>query len=473
MANTKPLASQSRYPGPGSLATRTVDDKLREIVSVKDFGAVGDGVTDDTAAIQAALASIQSTGGALFFPRGTYLTDAIDLRGYQNITLRGDNEYSEFQYKPTSVIKIRSAATTGIKLADDNLEVPVSLATGIVLRDLCIDANNLATNAINMCRAVKMFNCKVTRAVQDGIVFEGGSYPIHLENVVAQQNGRDGLRVKAPFTTIYTVRNCDFGYNGGNGVTIQDGSTSIFENVLCQSNSGSGFYVNLLDPAGYTKPIFLERITFLNCYTEANLAWGIITDSYNTTPTTYAGKIVELSFINSSFNSGIGQNAQLKGLTEPTIIGTSYLQTALDPSYNTVSLDRASEYGELPWTARISQNQTNYFTTSGTTSARYQRVGNWINCFVTYSWSNKGSASSVYYAIIDELPFIAAGGTFVQPATACSVRVSGGSTDIWHIIPIGGEKTARLIKNNKDDYALISDLPASGTLTAQFSYLAA
>ena len=50
MANTKPLASQSRYPGPGSLAERTVDDKLREWISVADFGISGDGVTNNTAA---------------------------------------------------------------------------------------------------------------------------------------------------------------------------------------------------------------------------------------------------------------------------------------------------------------------------------------------------------------------------------------------------------------------------------------
>jgi hypothetical protein len=59
----------------GSVAT-TVAAKLQQTVSVKDFGAVGDGVTDDTAAIQAAAQSL--TGNqTLFFPDGTYLISYI------------------------------------------------------------------------------------------------------------------------------------------------------------------------------------------------------------------------------------------------------------------------------------------------------------------------------------------------------------------------------------------------------------
>ena len=48
---------------------RTVDSKLKEIVSVEDFGATGNGSTDDTTAIQAALAASKH----VVFPEGTYL----------------------------------------------------------------------------------------------------------------------------------------------------------------------------------------------------------------------------------------------------------------------------------------------------------------------------------------------------------------------------------------------------------------
>mgnify|MGYP003423452456 FL=1 len=43
-------------------------------ISVKDFGAVGDGVTDDRAAVQEAIQAVSATGGGLvYFPAGTYL----------------------------------------------------------------------------------------------------------------------------------------------------------------------------------------------------------------------------------------------------------------------------------------------------------------------------------------------------------------------------------------------------------------
>lgn len=64
---------------------RLVSTKLDETVSVKDFGAVGDGTADDTAAIQAA---VDSGADSIYFPEGTYLVSST-INITAPITLHG------------------------------------------------------------------------------------------------------------------------------------------------------------------------------------------------------------------------------------------------------------------------------------------------------------------------------------------------------------------------------------------------
>jgi hypothetical protein len=76
---------------------RTAQSKMRDVVSVKDFGAVGDGVADDTVAIQAALNAFKSTSGfqptttrIIFFPEGTYLiSSSLEVSSGQQLMGEG------------------------------------------------------------------------------------------------------------------------------------------------------------------------------------------------------------------------------------------------------------------------------------------------------------------------------------------------------------------------------------------------
>jgi len=82
--------------GTGSVATN-VEAKLQERISVKDFGAVGDGVVDDTAAIQAAITHIDTLvtannkfAAALYFPSGQYNITATLNIDFIGLTIYGD-----------------------------------------------------------------------------------------------------------------------------------------------------------------------------------------------------------------------------------------------------------------------------------------------------------------------------------------------------------------------------------------------
>jgi len=88
------------------MSQKAVSDKLIEVqVNVKHFGAKGDGVTDDTDAVSAAIVFLhENNGGELFFPKGAYLinsqikfptyTDGAGAPIQQTMIIRGEGMQS-------------------------------------------------------------------------------------------------------------------------------------------------------------------------------------------------------------------------------------------------------------------------------------------------------------------------------------------------------------------------------------------
>lgn len=140
MAMTRPISEQVRFTQDGAGAVeRLASEKLREWVSVKDFGAVGDGVTDVTAALELArnnaqpyvfpsgqyrLASgfdsqnIPSVGfGAVFdaqVPASTFFRSHIDFgkKAIERKSVRGASEYTA---TPTTYTYIKELASVDIR----------------------------------------------------------------------------------------------------------------------------------------------------------------------------------------------------------------------------------------------------------------------------------------------------------------------------------------------------------------------
>lgn len=113
--------------------TRTAQAKMRDTVSVKDFGAVGDGVADDTAAIQAAHAA----SAKVYYPRGVYKinwaestalvtyasTDRISIIGdgaklYDTRVYAADSVSAVFQLTSCTNVEIDGLDYEGQPIAD-------------------------------------------------------------------------------------------------------------------------------------------------------------------------------------------------------------------------------------------------------------------------------------------------------------------------------------------------------------------
>jgi hypothetical protein len=95
--------------GVGAVAI-SAQDKMRQTVSVKDFGAVGDGVADDTVAIQASVDYAANNNLTLFFPDGIYQYTNITVPSTKPLSIVGSS-------KENAVLKQISpwtASTAGI-----------------------------------------------------------------------------------------------------------------------------------------------------------------------------------------------------------------------------------------------------------------------------------------------------------------------------------------------------------------------
>ena len=110
---TTDASNVSYNEGSAGAVNTSVQAKLQETVSVKDFGAAGDGVTDDTLAIQAA---INSAAASVFVPEGTYIINSA-------LTLTVAGQQFVGASKTKSIIKQTAVNTNGLYIQADNVYI--------------------------------------------------------------------------------------------------------------------------------------------------------------------------------------------------------------------------------------------------------------------------------------------------------------------------------------------------------------
>jgi hypothetical protein len=233
--------------GTGAVATN-VQDKLRQTVSVKDFGAVGDGVTDDTAAIQAALDTISNTplttafkqgGRTLYFPEGTYIISSPLVVKSVNTILQGEGSAA-------TIIK----ATAGTFNTDTG---PDTLGRWMVIWDA-----NYVTSPEDL------YNCHIfdmafdfsNRTDVKGIWIGGGRNSSSIERVqfirfysYLIELGKSSRTVDS-ITQGFLVSNCYAIWEGNVGQHTVDRDGELF--IISSGNENVFFNVDIASGAGET-----------------------------------------------------------------------------------------------------------------------------------------------------------------------------------------------------------------------------
>lgn len=148
--------------------------KLRETVSVKDFGAAGDGVTDDTAAIQNALNA--GAGNAVFFPSGTYKVSKAASPNANAVFLVSANTLVYGVGKASRIIQTDGAASVASIFVNKNYDTIGGFGAdgNIVYQDLYLDGGNL----IGICHSE---NTLVQRVY-------GGNHHYHFVDICGSKN---------------------------------------------------------------------------------------------------------------------------------------------------------------------------------------------------------------------------------------------------------------------------------------------
>lgn len=273
-ATTAALVSYNE--GDTGAVTYTVQARLRQIVSVKDFGATGDGTTNDAIAVQAAL----NTGKSIHFPKGTYYVGSTTLTLPENVVVFGDG-----------------ASTTILGTGAD----PVMVLTGtssvyksnLILRDLTIKrTNGTYANSRQLVEFTYANDCFIQNVIFDGDIATS-AYPgsfigysvnrltidsCNFVNGASCQLTSYGVLSANPWSDECVIRNCYRAPSATQGFDFYYVKNLIVDG--CTASGSTSTY-----GCGFIVEYEAQNVTFTNCisfghtrsgyYYEPNVAYGI------------------------------------------------------------------------------------------------------------------------------------------------------------------------------------------------------
>jgi hypothetical protein len=184
------------------------------LIDVHSTGAIGDGHTDDTAALQRAIDAAAEKGAAVFIPPGVYLTRELHLR--PAVALTGIPAWNYSNADAGSILRLASAeAACLLNLTD---------ARGATLQGLALDGRSLGSNI-------------------HGIATIRNAYGPHEDGFridTCQIARFSGSGISLSHAWCFSVRHSEMMANHGDGLTLRGWDAFILDNWL-SGNGRAGF----------------------------------------------------------------------------------------------------------------------------------------------------------------------------------------------------------------------------------------
>ncbi len=226
-------------------------------ISVLDapFNAVGDGVTDDSVAIQAAIEAAVAAGRRLYFPEGVYM--AVGLVWRSGLKMKGDGRNVTILRQPANTLaSIISGGTP------DSTYLPV---LDVTVEGITFDGDRVNKSVAGGGSLVHFYQASRTRFLGCQFINATGY------GFGAQGNPEDATQAKRGPQYDLLFENCEFLYNGYNadgssnsadGIDLKSGVRALFLNCHAEGNSDKGF-----NPRG-------RFVKFVGCSADNNVGAG-------------------------------------------------------------------------------------------------------------------------------------------------------------------------------------------------------
>lgn len=194
--------------------------KTPAFINVKDFGAVGDGKTDDTNAVLKAIKKAQKTEGTVYFPHGNYAIHPIKLPSH--ITLLG---YSAWSYENKGGKDKDYKGKTTISALSGNARAFLDLddSRGTRILGLTLDGKNLGTSM----HGVYARN-------------RGSEQYICIED--CRINYFSGSGIKLERSWVFSIRKCLIMFNNKHGIDATGGYDGWIIDCQLTANKLNGLY---------------------------------------------------------------------------------------------------------------------------------------------------------------------------------------------------------------------------------------